>query len=146
MRERKPFITGSRVYGTPRDNSDLDVVIRCDAYVIAAIEALIGKSSGDYDHKSVSVQCGPLNLHLCGTDGEYDRWHQGTRTCEVVAPIDRKTAIKMLRVAGIDRGSENVRGKYHTRGPGNVDILREDGTLTPYRQWMGYEKPNKKSA
>jgi hypothetical protein len=138
-KERQPFLTGSRVYGTPTENSDLDVVVRCDQYVMAAIEALVGKSAADYDHESISVQCGPVNLHLCASDAEYDRWQQGTRSCAVVAPIDRDTAKKLLRVAGVDRGDVRERGECQT-GPGKLPVLRRDGRVTPYRVWMGWDK------
>jgi hypothetical protein len=115
-------------------------VIRCDPYVIAAIESIIGTSSGDYDHNSISVQCGKINLHLCASDKEYDRWEQGTRTCRVVAPVDRETAKKLMAVAGVDRGASRER-KYSSAqtGAGKVGILREDGTLVPWREWNGYK-------
>lgn len=144
MTERLPFLTGSRVYGTPTETSDLDVVIRCDPYVLAAIEALVGKSAADYDHESISVQCGPVNLHLCPSDREYDRWKQGTRTCEVVAPTDRETAMKLMRVAGVDRGEVRERGDYSRTqtGPGKIKVLGSDGRVVPYRVWMGYDKPD----
>ena len=138
--EHLPFITGSRVYGSPTEDSDLDIVIRCDRYVAAVLESLIGKCSSDYDHESVSVQCGRINLHLCTTDREYDRWRLGTRSCEVVAPIDRETAKKLMRVAGVDRGEIRDVSDYSTRGPGKLPALKEDGTVTPLRQWMGWDK------
>jgi hypothetical protein len=130
------------VYGTPTECSDLDVVIRCDPYVIAAIEAAVGSSATDYDHESISVQCGRVNLHLCASDREYDRWRQGTRSCEVVAPIDRDTAMKMMRVSGVDRGAVRDRGPHacSRAGPGKVSVMRNDGRVTPYRVWMGYDK------
>lgn len=136
--EQRPFITGSRAYGSPSDDSDLDIVIRCDRYVAAVVEALVGKSSSDYDHESVSVQCGNVNLHLCTTDREYDRWKLGTRSCEVVAPIDRDTAKKLMRVAGVDRSQTQDVNDYSTRGPGKLPALAKDGTVTPRRKWEGW--------
>lgn len=138
--EQMPFITGSRAYGSPSEESDLDIVIRCDRYVAAVVEALVGKCSSDYDHESVSVQCGEVNLHLCTTDREYDRWKLGTRSCEVVAPVDRETAKKLLRVAGVDRGHVRMVTEHSTMGPGKLPALTENGTATPIRQWMGWDK------
>ncbi len=141
---QRPFITGSRAYGSPSENSDLDIVIRCDRFVAAVVESLIGKCSSDYDHESVSVQCGKINLHLCTTDREYDRWKLGTRSCEVVAPVDRETAKKLMRVAGVDRNQIRDVTDYSTQGPGKLPAITENGTVTPLRQWMGWEKPEKK--
>lgn len=137
---QRPFITGSRAYGSPSEDSDLDIVIRCDRYIAAVVESLIGRSTSDYDHESVSVQCGQVNLHLCTTDREYDRWKLGTRSCEVVAPVDRETAKKLLRVAGVDRGEDLEVSAYSTRGPGKLPAITDGGTVTPIRQWMGWDK------
>ena len=139
-KERKPFVTGSRVYGTPRKDSDLDVVVRADEYVIRIIESIVGRSASDYDHKSVSVQAGPINLHLCATDEEYDRWEKGTKSAEVVKPIDRETAKKLMRVHGIDRGTPSEPSTYSLRGPGRKPPVNDDGTVVPYRIWMGWDK------
>jgi hypothetical protein len=67
---RAPFLTGSRAYGKPDEDSDIDMVIRTpDDKLVKVLEELGGDAP---------CRFGQLNLVICKTDDEYDRWLFGT--------------------------------------------------------------------
>ena len=102
----KAFLTGSRVYGEPRPDSDVDLVIRADAETIEALQKLLGRHMSDYDGRSISLRCGDLNLHVCHTDKGFDLWKLGTRVLRDLAKtraLTRDEAIGTFRALGIDR-------------------------------------------
>lgn len=65
------FITGSRAYGTPRKDSDVDLVVRVNPETAEALRALS-------DRGKEPVRFGRLNLILCETDDEWAVWRMGT--------------------------------------------------------------------
>lgn len=71
------FITGSRAYGSPRPNSDIDLVIRVDSRTRLMLETLSDNPKTD-KYGSVIVRFGRLNLLLCETDEEFATWVVGT--------------------------------------------------------------------
>ncbi len=70
---RHPFITGSRVYGDPKPDSDLDMVIIADKDVESR---LLEHSGGEFP-----VRYGKLNLILCRNGKEYDSWKEAMTKC-----------------------------------------------------------------
>lgn len=102
--EKRPFLTGSVVYGYPNKDSDLDLVVRCDATVaqyLRSISALSGTHSeakeSDYGTDSTNLHFGKLNIILCETDREYDIWAEGTRMLIDQAPVDRDHSVRLFR-------------------------------------------------
>lgn len=69
------FLVGSRVYGTPREDSDIDLVVRIDHEQAQMIRALADPPKGN-DPVGV-VRFGKLNLIICETDGGYEAWREG---------------------------------------------------------------------
>jgi predicted nucleotidyltransferase len=68
------FITGSRIYGKPTGESDIDLVVRVDG-ATAEILMQLGSKNGKNP-----VRFGNLNLILCTSDIEYATWRVGTST------------------------------------------------------------------
>jgi len=64
------FITGSRVYGKAKQDSDIDLVVRTDHHTV---EQLLKLSGGE-----LPIRFGNLNLILCTTDEEFAVWKLGT--------------------------------------------------------------------
>lgn len=64
------FLTGSRVYGSPQADSDIDLVVRVDETTAGLLRLL----SGNKD----TVRFGKLNVILCTTDKEFAVWKLGT--------------------------------------------------------------------
>lgn len=73
------FITGSRAYGTPNAESDVDLVIRVDENTAAMLRKLSDKTT-EIAQKGAKtpVRFGNLNLILCETDDEWAVWRVGT--------------------------------------------------------------------
>jgi len=77
---RDPFITGSRIYGSPTEDSDLDMVIIAREH---EWDFLVDNQGGKFP-----VRYGKLNLILCRNSREYDSWKEARDLC-----IKRKNKI-----------------------------------------------------
>jgi hypothetical protein len=77
---RDPFITGSRIYGSPTEDSDLDMVIIAREH---EWDFLVDSQGGKFP-----VRYGKLNLILCRNNREYDSWKEARDLC-----IKRKNKI-----------------------------------------------------
>ena len=78
MKDRIPFFTGSRVYGKPTDESDLDIVM-----LVSELDREVLKEFGSLnrDHKvgeDLSVRFGMLNVIIVINEQEYDAWRDAT--------------------------------------------------------------------
>ena len=71
----KSFITGSRAYGNPKKDSDIDLVIRVDPSM-AQILRKLSDDSGETGEKP--CRFGRLNLILAESDLEFAVWRLGT--------------------------------------------------------------------
>ena len=79
--QRHAFVTGSRVYGKPHADSDVDFVVRCSMYEARELAELLEvnlEESESYEEQSIQFRVGKLNLILCTTDKRFDAWAKGT--------------------------------------------------------------------
>lgn len=65
------FLIGSRVYGTPREDSDIDLVVRMDPETAAALCIASGVGV------MAPLRFGPLNIIYAVTDEQYESWRLG---------------------------------------------------------------------
>lgn len=99
----KAFITGSRRYGEPKEDSDVDLVVLCDADTFADMgvffrEEIEGDADNDeYDDESFSLKIGKLNLILCASKKRFREWRIGTELLERSKPVSRDTAKRLFR-------------------------------------------------
>ena len=102
------FITGSRAYGIPRENSDIDLAV-----VVTEQEARILRNLSDSPRKTVY---GRLNLVLFVNteDGlkRYEAWKRVNDALKLVAPVTKETAISALDKAGAQNPSHADSGEY----------------------------------
>ena len=97
------FATGSRIYGTPRDGSDLDLVIRVsDPATLALIAALADPVSAEQkpsaaNFGTASFRFGQLNLIVAHTDAQYATWAEGTAELLARAPVTRDEAVAVFK-------------------------------------------------
>ena len=107
----KAFITGSRAYGAPREDSDLDLVIRVsieDAQALIDFAENEGFELRDYeDMQSISVCFCGLNLILCLTGAAELAWTEATERCKAEGLTSREDAIAIHKA---------VRAKYYPKG------------------------------
>ena len=96
------LLTGSRAYGIPREDSDVDLVIRVrDAATLAAIIEAADPDDGSHTPREgaavTSYRFGRLNLKVCHTDAEYAVWAAGTAELVDRAPVTREEAVATFR-------------------------------------------------
>lgn len=97
------FLTGSRVYGYPTSESDIDLVVlvtpeHLELMIKAAEEtAELGSSAGERYEEGRSIRFGKLNL-LCVTEEKhFEVWRDGTHKLEEIKPVTRDSAIAFLK-------------------------------------------------
>jgi predicted nucleotidyltransferase len=88
----KAFITGSRAYGKPKPESDIDLVIRVEPQV----EDFLRQNADSVPGKA-GIRYGNLNLIMCSTDRKYELWEQGTEELIAEAPVTREQACKKFK-------------------------------------------------
>ena len=96
----KILLSGSRVYGTPRADSDLDVVILAPAKskdeALLRSATVLHESSKEYDGANAqSRTAGDLNVILVRADWLFDAWVRATDRCLSEAPCSRDRAIEI---------------------------------------------------
>lgn len=101
----KPFITGSRAYGTPTAESDVDLVI---PPMISQDQHTIVKLSDNLD---IPIKYGNLNLIIAPTEEAFWLWWKCTKELKQIKPVTRECAINLIesrfQQAGIDRFLHN---------------------------------------
>lgn len=114
------FITGSRAYGTPTPDSDIDLVLRMTEEEYQLLKPFADQiyfdTDPEYGRKCQNhvLRFGKLQLLICTTDAQYRIWFEGTKTLKWLsrnrkAPVLRSEACKLfadLRTAAIKRGEE----------------------------------------
>lgn len=97
------FITGSRAYGTPREDSDIDLVIR-----ISEKDALMILDNCDepprnalIEHYGLSglhcIRYGKLNVLMCTSDIYFDAWRMGTHLCAKKGQLSHDEAVEIFQ-------------------------------------------------
>ena len=79
------FLTGSQVYGTPTESSDIDLVVLVDTTTKSFLEK-----------GNIPSRFGTLNLILLTNPLEFEAWKAATETCVSLAPVNRKVAAHLI--------------------------------------------------
>lgn len=90
----RAFVTGSRWYGTPREDSDIDLVV-----VVSPEEAEILWSLSE--NPGGSVRFGRLNLIVLTDEDQGDTWDEHRGRMRAHAPVEREFAVAALQAMGI---------------------------------------------
>lgn len=99
--EMNAYITGSRAYGTPREDSDIDLVI-------AAPQKDCELLWGQKDLSSASVRYGRLNLVVFASDTDigkanYAKWKAVHDALVAESPVTREYAIQKFQSVGLEQ-------------------------------------------
>ena len=91
----RAYITGSRAYGTPREDSDIDLVIACGSNDLFELWESV-------DH--VRLMFGKLNLVAFNVDvpeeaARYERWLAVHKSLVARKPVTKEQAIAAFREA-----------------------------------------------
>jgi predicted nucleotidyltransferase len=97
------FLTGSRVYGLPNPDSDIDLVIlvSLDDMKLLAEFAEYDESMDAkywYECTSISMRFGKLNVICCTDKHNFDLWKTGTERLKKNAPVSRDFAVRFMEV------------------------------------------------
>ena len=90
------FVTGSRAYGTPREDSDWDIVVMISAPAVKILSLASDETVGPYPN-STTLRFGKLNLICCTHQAVFDAWKKGTNKCIARSPITREDAVETLK-------------------------------------------------
>lgn len=105
----KAFLTGSRVYGTPRPDSDIDFVVLVGKDELLTLTALadnlaekaesegsLGSTRGKED-PGESLRFGKLNLICHTSQVVFEAWRDATAALKDVRPVTREAAIATIK-------------------------------------------------
>lgn len=104
------FCTGSRVYGIPKDKSDLDLVVLVspeDALTICEMADSVEGAENvvRYNGTEFSARFGKLNL-IGLTEAKHGPWYRATEILKKQQPVTREKAVEVikgeLKSAGLD--------------------------------------------
>lgn len=111
---KHPFLTGSHAYGTPSEDSDIDMVVWAeDAQLRALLEGC-----------GYPIRFGKLNIIICDNETDWLIWQKGTEALKRVAPVDRDKAVAFLQSLGLSQSNQNDE-------PYSEPIATGDETPTP---------------
>lgn len=96
----RAFVSGSQVYGTPNNSSDVDLVILTDFASMEKLAPLAsrvdtGSAEGSVD---ASLTFGRLNLICVGEPLDWAWWREGTDELRRSRPVFRQHAIDLLEI------------------------------------------------
>lgn len=86
------FITGSRAYGTPRPDSDIDLVIKCSHDDLVLLNSFGGKSTWNPNNVSANLHFDNLNIIAISSDIVYEAWRLTNEELLKRKPVTRETA------------------------------------------------------
>lgn len=101
------FLTGSRVFGVPRDDSDVDMVVFLEEPAAAALTALADadtdtdeskpRSASEHGPASRSLRFGKLNLIVVTSRDWLEAWAAATAQCIARKPVTREQALPVFK-------------------------------------------------
>jgi predicted nucleotidyltransferase len=95
----KALLTGSRVYGTPTEESDIDMVVLVTDEELVRLAMLA-------DEGDKGLKFGRLNLITVTTEKAFAVWEEGTKWLESKKPVTREQAVRLLTAMRQDAGLE----------------------------------------
>lgn len=105
------FVTGSRKYGTPTSESDIDLVVFFDQEHEYDLLCDLAEERGnvtcieEYEGLVLTpLRFGKLNLICCIQRDEWQCWRDGTKQLVDQKPVTRDQAIALLQKLRVERG------------------------------------------
>lgn len=111
----KAFCTGSQVFGIPRPDSDIDLVLLLDADDVILLASHADQVEGgvgwedappEYGNGQVTLRFGKLNLLCCIDENYYNGWKQATEDAMELRPLSKNESAtffeKVFKRLGLD--------------------------------------------
>lgn len=104
----KAFVTGSQVYGTPTQDSDIDLVVHVESKSFDLIYSIVFDQTnneievdyeldeGEIGHQSMRIKFGKLDLILVSSRKLFNAWKKGTNYLKSRKPVTRAQACHYL--------------------------------------------------
>lgn len=91
------FLTGSRAYGTPREDSDVDLCLTVSERDFQVLNDFADRGQRTSGRPGCvgGMRYGRLNL-ICVTTPDLENWRSGTMALEARRPVTREEAIRVL--------------------------------------------------
>ena len=93
--DKRAFVTGSHKYGTPREDSDFDLVVFLGGDDLDRMRETFEPDAPGYGYVLV-LRFGVLNLICFCDERKYEAWREGTEKLEKIKPVDRSTAVALI--------------------------------------------------
>lgn len=93
------ILTGSRVYGSPKPNSDVDLVLLMTGPQANALAVFADQDPGPKHSQSASgfsLRFGRLNLIIETDPVKFEVWVRGTEQLTAMKPVTRSQAVALL--------------------------------------------------
>lgn len=87
------FLTGSQVYGTPTEESDVDLVVQMTADEMDKL-AHFSEGTISFDEYGCgrSFRFGKLNVIAISGDRLFELWKESTEACKAIKPVTKAEA------------------------------------------------------
>jgi hypothetical protein len=98
LTETRVLLGGSRAYGTPREDSDWDLVMLTDAETSKRLREAFTADGPEHSGRDggLSITVGKLNLLIETDRTNYDVWAEGIRQLKALAPVPRSQAVELF--------------------------------------------------
>lgn len=113
------FLTGSRAYGTPRDDSDVDLALKVSEADFTTLQSLATGRNGS-GGGWISIYFGRLNL-ICLKPAEFDAWKRANDQLIAEKPVTKERAIELIDAAKAVADADTA--DFHVA----ADFLEEGG-------------------
>ncbi len=102
------FLTGSRAYGTPREDSDVDLAVLCGCPVaLQNLTRYADRAGGSPNgREGVTLVYGRLNLLLFANPQTFEAWRIATNSLSARGPVSRDEAVLEI---GKELGKLNIK-------------------------------------
>ncbi len=100
------FLTGSRVYGIPRPDSDIDLCVLMSYSEMRILVDAHGREPGEEGSalpRATSLRFGSLNLLVTFDEGAFSEWKIATDDLSKVYPVTRDDAIEHFKKCEAER-------------------------------------------
>jgi hypothetical protein len=100
------LLTGSRVYGRPRDDSDTDVVVWAAEDAVESLcreaDTYYTNETNEYEGATIlglraALRFGEVNVLLVTEEWQWRAWVTGTRQLTAEAPVTRDRAVEVFQ-------------------------------------------------
>ena len=115
LQHTNPFLTGSRVYGTPNEDSDIDLVVFGDPKTFNLLKLMQDGIKNVFNN---CLRFGKLNIIYCTDPTDYSVWWDGTQDLinhvrTTGRTIDKELATFHFDVIRYERNVEDHYDKGH---------------------------------